>query len=503
MLRRLAQNTAISAVTFGITGALGLLVVGVIVRAYGLSAFGLIVLVRNLLPVGFLALIDFGVSETTTQAVARARGGGNWVVAGEKVALLLAGAFCIGLLSGCTLWFGASSFAALFRVAPEQAAVFATMVRLTGLALLIAFPGLVFEGILKGFENYGWLRLVEIVGIGSYVAAVLAIVSEGMAYQWVAYSFTTMIICKYLVLGLVAWRVARNSPLRFHHATIDSRRDLSRRSWLMFAGRIVGILQNQLPPLAIGMLLGSGAVGIYDVLTRLPRFLKSVLGLLSSAILPVSARVEEASDTGRRQMLARSGFVLPAAIAIPGLTVVGLFSQEILTHWIGVSAAAHWPWMSLMLLVPAVGVLLGSSQTALLIRPDFLRATLKLVFLQTAIQYAVTLAFLSTLDQFAFIFGQVLASVTFTPLLAKRIFDEWEMPLGLFWNQLARHTANAAILVAAVAMIKFLLAPLGLYELTIVIGLCCVAGWGLSYAIVLSSGDRAMFGRVLRSLHRI
>jgi hypothetical protein len=87
VLRRFLHNTAISAVAYGVAGVLGLLAVGVIARSYGLAVLGLIVLVRAFLPTGFLALVDLGVTEITTLAVARGRVG-DWAMASGKVSLL-------------------------------------------------------------------------------------------------------------------------------------------------------------------------------------------------------------------------------------------------------------------------------------------------------------------------------------------------------------------------------------------------------------------------------
>ncbi len=83
MLRGFLQNTAISAVAYAVAGVLGLFAVGVIARSYGVAVLGLIVLTRSFLPTGFFALIDLGVSNPTTQFVARGRVG-DWTVANEK-----------------------------------------------------------------------------------------------------------------------------------------------------------------------------------------------------------------------------------------------------------------------------------------------------------------------------------------------------------------------------------------------------------------------------------
>ena len=75
MLQRFLQNTAISAVAYGVAGILGLFAVGLIARSYGLAVLGLITLLRSFLPSGLLVLVDLGASDITTQAVARGRAG--------------------------------------------------------------------------------------------------------------------------------------------------------------------------------------------------------------------------------------------------------------------------------------------------------------------------------------------------------------------------------------------------------------------------------------------
>jgi Na+-driven multidrug efflux pump len=153
VLRRFVQNTAISAVAYALAGVLGLFAVGLIAKSYGLAVLGLIVLSRAFLPTGFLALIDLGVSETTIQAVARGRVG-DWALASEKVSLLTVIAAVIGVTSGVLLWAVSGQLAVVFKVAPDQAEAFVSILKVTALALPIAFLGLIAEGTLKGFEQY-------------------------------------------------------------------------------------------------------------------------------------------------------------------------------------------------------------------------------------------------------------------------------------------------------------------------------------------------------------
>jgi O-antigen/teichoic acid export membrane protein len=501
VLRRFLHNTAISAVAYGLAGVLGLLAVGVIARSYGLVVLGLIVLVRAFLPSGFLTLVDFGVSETTIQAVVRGRVG-NWPAASEKVTLLTVIAGTTGLISAMALWVAAPWLATIFKVAPDQTQAFISILKVTALVVPVAFWGLVAEGILKGFEHYGWLRATEVGGNAIYVVSIYALVWQQSPFEWVAYSYLAMVVAKYVVLTTVAWQVARNTSLRFRSWSVASRQDVFHRSWLMFNNRIAGVLQQTVIPLAIGALFSPAEVGTFDLITRLPRFLKATMGPLYSAILPVSTHIEEATDTRRLQMLGRNGLVLPAAIVFPVLISVALFSQEILKVWVGPQLAGQWPWLALSLLVPAITVMLGSGQTALMVRSDFLRLTTRLLYLQVLTQYLVTLIFLAWLRERAFILGWVVSYAVFAPLIARRMLQYMSLPGSLFWEQLGRHAIVAGILAAGVAAYKMFSSPDGLMGLVVVGGFSCIVAWALSLTLVLSHHDRAMFGRFVRAMTR-
>ncbi|MDA9421471.1 lipopolysaccharide biosynthesis protein [Bradyrhizobium sp. CCBAU 53380] len=499
MLRRFVHNTAISAVAYGLAGVLGLFAVGLIAKSYGLAVLGLIVLVRGFLPSGFLVLIDFGVSEIATQAIARGRLG-DWAAAGEKISLLTAIAVFAGLASSIVLWLAAPGLALLFRVVPEQAQAFVSILRITALVLPIAFVGLMVEGALKGFEEYSWLRLTEVGSSVLYVGSIYLAFWQNAAFEWIAYAYLGGLAAKYFVLAFVVYLAARGTPLRFRFWTPASRRDVAYRCWLMFNNRIAGALQQTLIPLIIGALYGPVEVGTFDLLTRLPRFLKTTMSPLYSAILPISTHLDEKTDVRRLQLLGRNGLVLPAAIIVPILVVIGLFSEDILRVWVGPQHADQWPWLALALFVPAVTVMLGAGQTALMVRSDFLRTNTHLLYLQVLTQYIVTALAAAWLRERAFLLGWAISYVLFAPVVAHRMLSLMSLPNLLFWQQLGRHVLVAAILAAMAAGYKMYAAPATLLALTLVGGLACIAAWALSIGLILSRSDRAMVGKFARAL---
>lgn len=499
MLRRFLHNTAISAVAYGIAGVLGLFAVGLIAKSYGLAVLGLIVLLRSFLPSGFLAVIDLGVSEITTQVIAKGRLG-DWSTAGEKVSLLTLIALATGVLSGILLWFFAADLAVLFKVHTDQSGDFTAVLKVTALMMPIAFLGLAAEGALKGFEQYSWLRLTEVAGSVAYVAAIFVAAWDSLSFAWIAYVYVATIVAKNMVLVLVVFILARNTTLRFRSWSPASRYDVVYRCWLMLNNRIAGTFQQTLVPLAIGALYSPVEVGTYDVLTRLPRFLKSTMSPLYSAILPISAHIDERTDVRRLQLLGRNGLVLPAAIVVPILVVVALFSEDILRIWVGSQHSSEWLWLALSLVVPAVSVMLGAGQTALMVRPDFLRLNTQLLYLQVLVQYLVTAIAMAWLHERAFILGWLLSYAVFAPLTAHRMLSVMHLPRMLFWQQLGRQVLVAAVLALGTLAYKAYATPHTLSALILVGAIACIAAWALSVALILSQSDRVMFSRFARTM---
>jgi O-antigen/teichoic acid export membrane protein len=305
---------------------------------------------------------------------------------------------------------------------------------------------------------------------------------------------------KYLVLIAMMVPAARQTPLRLAKVGADSRRDVLQRCWLMFNNRIGGGLQQTIIPIAIGALYSPLEVGTYDLVMRLPRFMKTLMSPLYSAILPISTYIDETTDTRRMQILGRNGMVLPGAIVIPALAVMALFSQDILKVWVGTEHSGEWPWLALALVPAAMTVTLSPGMTALMARASFVRIGNRLLYLQVLVQYAVTLIFLSWFREMAFILGWVVSYVLLSPAIAHYMLREMGLKGSLFWEQLAKHLAVTAILAAVIVPCKLYLATDGLLRLAVAGGVSCLLAWSLSATIILSCSDREMFGRFARAM---
>src|SRR5882757_1988593 len=143
MIKRLIQNTIVSTVAFGAAALLGLIVIPVIIRTWGVTEFGLIVITRLLLPSGMMAVLDLGLSEVATQVVARAREHRDWDRVGRQLSFLTVLSIPLALLLSAAIWLCTPYLVVLMKVDPAHVGKFTEILHYTALANLVLVPALV------------------------------------------------------------------------------------------------------------------------------------------------------------------------------------------------------------------------------------------------------------------------------------------------------------------------------------------------------------------------
>lgn len=503
MLKPLVRNTLFTGVAHLAVGLIGFVIVPFLVRAYDLAGFGLIVLARVVLPTGPLSILDFGVSETTTQAVARARTDGSWARASGQSTLLLWTALGVGGLIGAVLVIGGPWAHRVVDIDPAQRACFSRVIQATGWASPLLFAGLVVEGMTKGFERYDLLRFLEVLSALAFAVAAWVLIRDHRAWDTVALAFLFSQVGRGLVLLFSMVPLLRSTPLRLARWDRTMFDEVRHRSVLMFQSRVLGVIQFQSPPLLIGALVGPAGVGVYDILVRLPRFAKSVLSLLISALLPVSARLEAGKDHDKLKELGRAGFWLMPALAFPPLLTGVVFAPEFLREWVGPKMVPLWPWFALMFLVPLLNILLSYGQTLMQVRLPFLRANNRLLVAQVILQLVLSLGLVPLLKERSFILGQVVAMVAVFPLVFRLLIREQGLPGRSVSIRIARLLLIAAPLAGLVAATRWAGWVRGPLELIIAFAFWNCAYWALIHRWGLGPVERGVVRRIVNSVARL
>lgn len=496
MIKRLIQNTIISIVAFGAAALLGLIVIPVIIRTWGVTEFGLIVIARLLLPAGMMAVFDLGLSEVATQVVARAREHRDWDLAGRQLTFLTVLSMLLALTLSTAIWLGAPYLTLILKVDPAHAERFAAIVRYTAIANLFLIPALVWEGIIKGFERYNLLRISEFVSTAAYVALTIQASRAGSSFDVVAYIYLAMLVLRTLAVCAAAFTALRSKAAKLTSWTADIRRELMHRCLLLLQGRVIAAFTGPIQPLLISVLLGPTAVGTYDALVRLSRLSKVVVSLLTSALLPVASRLHERGNSITFQRLGEFGLIMLPMFTVPPLAAAAILSPAIMHLWIGPLLAPYFVWTGLSFIIPIctqyiiIGNVIFLTRTEVQARLNFLMGMQLLIW---AVTSAATLVLFA---ERAFILGQIVANIAMLP---------WQ--IATFRRALSldsRHFLKAAgTQVAILIFASILLAIFAGYipidsviKLLTVSSVFCLAVWAAQYFLVLEKKHRALFPEV-------
>lgn len=501
MFRSLLGNALVSAVAFAIVGLVGLLLVPVLVSAYGVAGLGLVMLARLFLPGVGIGIFEFGVSEITTQTLAVGRVDEDWERVHRRLGLLALMTLATSLAVALPLLLFAPWLASVFGVPATQSADFVEVLRCTAALLPMLFLSMMLEGCLKGFDGFRALRLAEVTSAIAYASAAATFAMGGATYKWVVYSHLGSLVLRAAMMTM-SLRKAAPAALRLTRPPLPDDKAYAReRATLFFTSRFLGTVLHQSPTVLIGLLVGPAGVGLYDTLARLPRFAKSVLGVLNTTLLPYATRLDAAGDDTRMKLLLAFGLTLLPAIVFPPLAAVAAVSQGLLAVWIGPQFAVNGPWLAVFWALPALNTVVSFQNYVLMSRSSYMQASNRLTVAQIVVQLAVSLALLGALSQFAFVAGYVGATAALFVWQLSLMHREVHLP-GQNIRRLTLYGAVLACTVGATHYVDAIANPGGWLALALV----ALAVWGvlaaLTYALFLSREERNMLADIALMLRR-
>jgi O-antigen/teichoic acid export membrane protein len=496
MLKRLIHNTIISTVAFGGAALLGLIVIPVIIRTWGVTEFGLIVLARLLLPTGLMAVLDLGLSEVATQVFARAREHRDWRLASQQFSFLLVLSICLALILSAATWLVTPYLIAIMKVDPAHTQKFTEILHYTAIANLILIPALLWEGIVKGFERYNLLRISEFTSTAIYVALTVRAAGNSLPFDVVAYIYLATLMLRALAVFAAAVTALRAKNVKLVRWSDETRRQLVHRCLLLLHGKLIGGISGPAPAFIVGLLFGPSGVGVYDALMRLSRVSKIVVSLLTSALLPVASRLDERGSATTFARLGELGLVLLPMFTIPPLAAAAVLSSDILGLWIGPLLAPYALWMGLSFLIPICAQYLAIGSVIFLTRTE-VQARLNLLSgIQLLIWTFVSAATLGLFAERALILGQVVGGLAVLPWQIGTLRRALNLDLRRLQKAIG---TQAVILIVGCA----LLVPLAAYihldsviKLAAIAGPFCLVCWFAQYFLVLEPRDRAIIPQV-------
>ena len=495
----IVRNTFVNISTFVINGVLGLALVPILVSAYGMSTFGLIVLARNLLPGGAVSIFDLGIPESTTRYTASLAKTDPRAVKGAIVSAALLASGLGGLVAVAIFATMGPLMTTLFRVPSEASDSFGTAACVCAAALPLLFPAEALKSALMGFERFDAVRMGETASTLLYVMGAAGLAYAGIDFRWVIVLFVLTLAGRvaYFLPVLVA-HVARRAALAEGKWRPGPVRPLVRLGFALFQAKCLGLAFNQGPGLLIASFAGPAAAGSYDVLMRLPRLTKAISGLLNSALMPFAARTAAAHNNSQAKRVVLSGTLIAVLLVVPpsfGLAVMG---RDVFVAWLGPNFQSYATWLAFGMVWTILNAWNGIGGT-------MLSASYEAVHKMNVITLARLVMFIGIAfappfrDDMpgAFLVATVLSALLASPFSSYLVVKQYGLTAWQYVSPLARALAPGVILAGVWYGGGLAHVDAGLLSLAVRLGAWCLTYWTILYLVGVSAEERSELHLVL------
>ena len=381
--RQLARNVASSYGGFFLAVLMSLVLTRVLLRHLGTGAYGLWIVLLAM--VGYVGLLEAGVSTAAVQRVARLTADGDR----EGVSDLIRTAWTFFALSGVVAVLVTvvlapylASFLHLGNINPSVAG---TTLILLGVMTAVLFLGSVPNAVLFGSGRGDRLAQLGVLTLLVTQLAQIVVVIGGAGLIGLAIVSVAGVCLGLIIAASMVGRITGSSIRRGHFrraVLVDLLRFGGRQSVIS----VGGIIAYQLDAVVIGLILPVAQVAPYDIALSTSNLTRNLSTQGTGLLLPTYAHLDAVGDRERQAWYFFRSVLVGLAITIPIVVALVAFGDPILRLWLGSVPPKTYEIVIALGLVTTIqlpgnqcfGFLTGVGRNQLLVRLSLIGAAINL-----------------------------------------------------------------------------------------------------------------------------
>lgn len=475
-----------------IKSLLGFLLTPYMLYHLGLNEYGLIVATQLLMIGGYLNIMELGFQASVVKYTAEYHALDQKREMMEMINTMLLILFVIGITCmGIGLLLRDTLINSIFSVPDEYILSFTGLVTLIAISYLFQFPNIIFLGIYEGLQRFDILKGVE-TGLAIVNAiGIFIIIFLGYRYDVVfAYTLTVQLIQFLIYFGCAFW-IVPNFSLGIKYISYSRLKAISTFSIYMFLGKLAGMLFKHIDRILLSM-MSMQMLSFYEVLVKLPYFLKQALGLLNVAVMSLSSELAAKTDKRRLTDLFLRGMSFNYCLTIPILTAAAYFSRDFLYVWVGDDFTHLEPILQVLLiwlfLTPfqtyGISILSGMNRQ--------LKYLTIISYTMIAIKFGTSIWLIKEYELWAVTFGNI-ASIAFVlPAMVIIYKKELELPFFKFMWEITKIAGLVAVPFGLTYLFELGVDSTNLMLFLAKGGVWCLVYWAMLYFVVLGDANRAV-----------
>lgn len=333
LARRVARNMVSRSARHFVSALVGFVLIPMFTKYLGAAQYGVWVLAQSV--VGYLNLMEFGLTTTLVRHLAAAKATGDYEQANRILGQLATMMWAVGGLITLGAIGGALSLPHLFKLSSEQATLFQWAFLLIGIQAALGVVTNIWEGAMSAVEDYHILN-------GLYIFAALARFTYSVVLLKLGYGLLALLSAQFVVIGIVwlldhlymKWRYPQLSFLPRWYGWHEAK-PLAKFSTAVFVSHIAGLLANDTDKVIAGAMLGPTAVAIYQVGYKLYDLARSLFANSIAVLMPTAAGLAARGEHKRLgQMICKTSAGMVALLGAIYFPLI-LYGRDFILLWVG------------------------------------------------------------------------------------------------------------------------------------------------------------------------
>jgi O-antigen/teichoic acid export membrane protein len=332
---RLVRNSLFSSSSYFVIVLIALVTTPYIVAKLGMANYGIYILLTSL--VGYYSLLDLGFNQGVTKYVAEFREKKQPEAVNRSINASLFVQLGLGLIASVLLMLFADPIVRVLNVDPVHAAEARTGIYICSVGFFFTMISGTFNAVLAGIQRYDLTGKTDsAVNLLLNLMIVLLLFLGSGLKELVAATVISAIISTGVYVVLVRRLVPEwELSLRFDKVYFQL---IFNFSSFMFIAKISNVFSTYVVRFIISYFLGPAAVTLFVIPSKLLSAFGGLLSSAASVIFPYTSQLNVSERDKINEMFIKASRIF-AALSIPVLLFIMVYSYQILSLWMGADFA--------------------------------------------------------------------------------------------------------------------------------------------------------------------
>ena len=358
--KKIARNALANGTGFAVEAIIAFCMLPYIIHRIGESAYGIWALIISL--TGYMGLLNLGLRPAINKYVAQY----NALDQKEKMKdLVQASLFCY-LICGVLIIIISSGVAyyanEMFNVPQAYKQSVPYLILIVGIHVAIGLIAVIYGGVISGLQRYDINNGIEIAVMLSRTALILGFLNKYPNIYTIAAAHFSMTVIGYIATILIGRQLSGIKGLKVikipHKSVIYT---IFSFSIITFIIGIVGRIMTYVDSVIIASYLTTAAVTYYTVGSRLVKYTKDLLTVLTNVLAPATSEMHAQKNKNIGSMYIYSAKIC-TLISLPILSFLIISGNQFLELWIGTVYPDSY---KVMMILCIGGIILFPQQSAI------------------------------------------------------------------------------------------------------------------------------------------